>query len=231
MKEKIEKSLIVVLSAATAVLLYGLVAWFRRGGPVMLPVLFCSVFGTTLIAAKLRQLAACSVTVQPFMRSIIESLERQRIKDALDLCDKTAAPLSRVVKAGIMKYDRPKDEIREAMDDAFLYESPVIEESMDALMTTLQVTPFLGFLGTLMGLIEIMRRLEAGARVSMAPGLGDVGPGLWQVLICSTTAFCVVIPLLLGYNFLAARGRLIVRDIEKAATELLQFLMERRTGG
>jgi biopolymer transport protein ExbB len=231
MKEKIENISVVILSAALSLMLALSVGWLRRGGPVMVPVLFCSVFGLMLIAAKARQMLHLGAPPDLFMKSVIEPLERQRIKEALDMCDKTGTPLARVVKAGIMKYDRPKDEIKEAMDDAFLYEGPLIEEHMDAIMTALQVVPFLGFLGTLVGCMEILRGAQGQSAAGLSTGFEILGPGLWQILICATTAFSVMVFMLLGYNFLASRVKCVVRDIEKAATELLQFFMERRISG
>jgi biopolymer transport protein ExbB len=231
MKEKLEKIFVVLLSVVLSLLLSVFVAWFRRGGPVMVPILFCSVFGLMLIAAKMRQVIIIGAPLDLFMKSVIEPLERQRIKEALDFCDKAGTPLSRVVKAGIMKYDRPKDEMKDAMDDAFLYELSLIEEYMDALMTTLQVVPFLGFMGTLVGCMEILRVIQGQAASGLATGFEFFGPGLWQILICASTAFSVVIPLLLGYNFLTSRVKAVVRDIEKASTELLGFFMERRISG
>jgi biopolymer transport protein ExbB len=231
MNEKLEKMLVVFMSAGLSCGLAFSVEFFRRGGPVMAPILFCSIYGLMLIAAKWRQVAGFTASMESFMKSVVEPLERQRVKEALDLCDRTATPLARVVKAGIMKYDRPKDEIKEAMDDAFLYELPLIEEYLDPLMTTLQVAPFLGFLGTLTGFMEILRGAEGQAVAGTAAGFGVIGAGLWQVLIATTTAFFVMVPLLLGHNILAARCKAVVRDIEKAATELLGFFMERRISG
>jgi biopolymer transport protein ExbB len=197
----------------------------------MVPILFCSVFGLMLIAAKTRQTVLFGASQDAFMKATIELLERQRIKEALDACDKTGTPMSRVVKAGIMKYDRPKDEMKHAMDDAFLYELPLIEEYMDPLMTTLQATPFLGFLGTLVGCMDLLRGVQGRMAAGYAAGWDIFGPGLWQILICATTAFSIVVPLLLGYNFLTSRLRSVVRDVEKASTELLGFFMERRISG
>lgn len=231
MKEKFEKMFVIFLSVVSSLFLALSVGWFRQGGPAIVPILFCSVFGLMLIAAKARQMAFIGAPLDAFMKSVIEPLERQRVKEALDLCDKAATPLARVVKAGIMKFDRPKDEIKEAMDDAFLYELSLIEEYMDPLLTTLQVTPFLGFLGTLAGCMEILRAAQGQMASGLAASFDVAGPGLWQTLICATTAFSVVIPLLFGYNFLSSRMRGVVRDVEKGATELLQFLMERRISG
>jgi biopolymer transport protein ExbB len=198
------------------------------GGPMMVPILFVSVFALALVAAKLKQFSLMRAGAQNFLKNIFELLGRQRLKEAIDLCDKANTPLVRVIKSGIMKYDRPKDDIRESMQESFLYELPVLEEGISILSTIVQIAPLLGFLGTAAGLISLFGVLQAKVAASLPVVLSDLTPAVWQTLICPVAGFVVSIPTLIALNYFEARIKSFTEEVERAATELLAFFMERR---
>ena len=195
----------------------------------MVVILFSSYLSVALVAAKIKQFIRLNFETENFLKSVFEQLERQRIKEALDLCDKMDHPIPRILKAGIMKYDRPKDEIKEAMEDCFLFEIPILEDKLSALSALIQIVPLVGLLGTFMGFINIFGIIHAKKLVSAPVTLLDFSPGIWQALICPTAGFLVVIPVLLVFNYLTSRVKTFTEEAEKASTELLTFLIERRT--
>jgi biopolymer transport protein ExbB len=222
------KALGLATSVAAAWVLYARQEVLHRGGPVMIPILFCSLFGTALVAAKFRQLVLLRPDMDRFLKDIFERLDRQRIKDAIDLCDKEEAPVSRVLKAGIVKYDQSKEEIREALDDAFLFEVPLLEEFMGALTALVQVIPLLGLLGSLVGFMRIFQVVVSRTSGGLAVTVADVASGIWQVLLPAAAGFCVVVPLLLAHHYFHGRIQFLTREIEASASDLLNTLLERR---
>lgn len=228
MVNKALKIALITLSVVSAFLIFAKVELVHRGGPVMIPVLFVSIFAFAIVWAKLKQFSKYTIDVENLMKNIFERMERQRIKEAIDLCDHTPVPLARILRAGIMKYDRPKDEIKEAMEDALLYEMPLLEENLSILSTIIQIAPLLGILGTLVGLIKIFQVIQARSAAFVPIATADLTPGIWEALICSAAGFLVAIPLLIASNYLASRVRSFVDEVERAATELVAFYMERR---
>ncbi len=228
MTDRLSKIILILLSMIGAYLIFLKVDWIHRGGPVMILIIFSSIFAFAIILAKMRQFSQDSLDVENFLKNIFERMERQRIKEAIDLCDQTHTPLARILKAGIIKYDRPKDEIKEAMDDSFLYEIPLLEGNLSLLSTIVQIAPLLGFLGTVVGMIKIFGIIEAKAASVVPVVAGDLAPGIWEALTCTAAGFLLAIPILIAHNYLVNRVKSLVDEMERGATELLAFFMERR---
>jgi len=227
-KDKILKIVLVILSIAASYFIFIGVELFRKGGPIMIPIILSSIFAFAIVLSKVKQFFKYSIPVEQFLTDIFERIERARIKEAIDLCEQSNTPLARVLKEGIMKYDSPKDEIKDAMENSFLYEAPIMEENLSLLSTIIQIVPLLGFLGTLIGMMKIFLTIQAKG-ISFTPLIGgDVATGIWEALICATSGFFVTISILIAYNYLMSRLKSAQEEIERSASDLLIFLMDRR---
>jgi len=204
--------------------------FFERGGPMLVPVFVCSLLAWGLVFAKAFQVASWRQDVTLLLKSVFDGIERQRIKEALEATQKSPTPAAQILRAGIMKYDRRKEEIREAMDDAFLRELPILEGSMHALETLVQVLPLLGLLGGLAGMLKVLITVEAKAASRVAVGLTDLLAGGWEMALCAFTALLFALPLFLAYRLLAGRIEQEKAMLEQTATVFLEDLIERRTG-
>jgi len=204
--------------------------FFERGGPMLMPVFVCSLLAWGLVFAKFFQMASWRQDVTLLLKNVFDDIERQRIKEALEATQKSPTPAAHILRAGILKYDRRKEEIREALDDAFLRELPVLESNMHSLETLIQVLPLLGFLGGLAGMLKVLTALEAKAANQVAAGLADLLAGGWEVVLCGFVALLFALPLFLAYRLLAARIRQEKAMLEQTATVFLEDLIERRTG-
>ncbi len=222
------KALLVLVSAVASAVIYFRVDYIRMGGPVMVPLLLSSIFGFAITVEKFTQFSRESINTKSLLKSIFESIERQRIKEAIDLCDQVNVSASRILKDGIMKYDRPKEDIKESMQDSFLYELPFLEDKLPILATLVQIAPLLGFLGTLVGLANIFRLVQSAGGSALTLATGGFVQGVWQALVCSMTGLLVALPLLVAHNYLSYRVKVLVGQMETASTELLNFLIDRR---
>jgi biopolymer transport protein ExbB len=224
---------VVVGCAAALVVSYVLVArtaFFGRGGPMLLPVFVCSFLAWGVAFAKFFQTAAWRQDVSVLLKSVFEGIDRQRIKEALEVTEKRATPVARVLRAGILKYDRRKEEIREALDDEYLRQVPVLESSMHSLETLVQTLPLLGLLGALAGMLKVLSVVEAKAARQVAVGFSDLLAGGWEVALCGFVALLFALPLFLAYRFLSARIDHEKELLEQAASVFLEDLIERRAG-
>jgi len=219
--------------AAALIVSYVLVtrtAFFGRGGPMLLPVFVCSFLAWGVAFAKFFQTTAWRQDVSALLKSIFEGIDRQRIKEALEVTEKHATPVARVLRAGILKYDRRKEEIREALDDEYLRQVPLLESSMHSLETLVQTLPLLGLLGALAGMLRVLVVVEAKAARQVAVGFSDLLAGGWEVALCGFVALLFALPLFLAYRFLAARIDHEKELLEQTASVFLEDLIERRAG-
>ncbi len=199
---------------------------FLAGGPVMWPILLCSIFALAIILEKLWYLRWVKIDTQKFLGDVLDRMKRHQIKEALETCDKTKSPVARILKAGILKYDRPRNQIKEAIEDASLYEVPRIEKNLTALATIAHISPLLGLLGTVTGMVRCFQTIQAKATSFHPVSPGDLAGGIWEALLTTVAGLIVAIPTFVAYNYLVSRINNFILEMEKAATELVNFLTE-----
>ncbi|MBI4353574.1 MAG: MotA/TolQ/ExbB proton channel family protein [Candidatus Omnitrophica bacterium] len=200
----------------------------QKGGPIMWPILLCSVIAFAIVIERLIQLRRAQIDTKGFMEQISKLLKRNKIMEALELCDKTGGPIARIVKAGILKHDRPHPEIREAIEDASIHEVPHLERNLPVLATVAHIAPLLGLLGTVTGMVAAFQIIESKASSVNLVNPGDLAGGIWEALLTTVFGLCVAIPTFVAYNYLVSRVDGFVLDMERSATDLLNILGEKR---
>lgn len=208
--------------------LYKMSLWqiFLAGGPLMWPILLCSVFALAIILEKSWHLLKIKIDTQAFLNNILDKMKRHQVKDALKTCDDTKSPISHILKAGILKYDRTRDQIKEAIEDASLYEIPKLEKNLSILATIAHISPLLGLLGTVTGMVRCFQTIQIKATSFYPVSPGDLAGGIWEALLTTVAGLVVAIPTFVTYNYLVSRINNFILDMEKASTELVNFLTE-----
>lgn len=208
--------------------LYKMNLWqvFLAGGPVMWPILLCSIFALAIILEKFWHLHKIKIDEQEFLQGILDKIKRHQIKEALDTCENTKSPIAHILKAGILRYDRPRDQIKEAIEDASLYEIPRIERNLTALATIAHISPLLGLLGTVTGMVRCFQTIQAKASTFHPISPGDLAGGIWEALLTTVAGLIVAIPTFVAYNYLVSNINNFILEMEKASTELVNFLTE-----
>ena len=199
---------------------------FLKGGPVMWPILLCSIYGLGIILEKTWYLHKVTIDTQDFLSKILDKMKRHQIKEALQDCDATKSPISHILKAGILKYDRTREQIKEAIEDASLYEIPRLEKNLTALATVAHISPLLGLLGTVTGMVRCFQVIQTKATALHPVTPGDLAGGIWEALITTVFGLIVAIPAFTAYNYLVSRINSFILEMEKASTELVNFLTE-----
>jgi biopolymer transport protein ExbB len=208
--------------------LYKMSLWrlFLAGGPVMWPILLCSVFALAIILEKFWHLHKISIDTQDFLSKILDRMKHHDTKEALQICDNAKSPIANILKAGILKYDRPRPQIIEAIEDASLYEIPRIEKNLTALATIAHICPLLGLLGTVTGMVRCFQAIQAKATSFYPISPSDLAGGIWEALLTTIAGLLVAIPAFVAYNYLVSRINHFILEMEKASTELVNFLTE-----
>jgi biopolymer transport protein ExbB len=196
------------------------------GKAVMWPIILCSVLALAIVLERLRYFRFIKIDTQKFLLGIFEQLKRHQIKEALQLCDKANHPMAHILKAGILKYDRPRSQIKEVMEDASLYEIPKLEKNLLALATIAHVAPLLGLLGTATGMIRCFQAISAKSASLNTIAMADLSAGIWEALLTTVAGLVVAIPAYVAYNYLVSLVNGAILEMEKASAELINFLAE-----
>ena len=175
-----------------------------KGGPLMFLIIFCSIIALAVVLERIWQLHRSRIDTEGFMEDISETLRRNKIMEAIDKCNATPGPIAQILKAGILKHDRSRPEIKEAIEDAGIHEVPRLEKNLNVLATIAHISPLLGLLGTVVGMLKAFQVIEDKAMSMVPVNPGDLAGGIWEALITTVAGLSVAIPTYVAYNYLVS---------------------------
>ena len=201
---------------------------FRKGGPVMWPLLVFSLLGFIFIIERFLALRKAKINVNEFLAKTRKALIVNRsIQAAIKTCEEYRGPVASILKAGLLKFGQPREDVEKTIENAALYEMGRLEKNLVWLASIANVAPLLGFFGTVAGMIKSFEALaEAGLS---NPGL--VAAGISEALITTAAGLFVAIPVQLAYNYFMSRINKFVRDIETSSNMLLETFGEMERSG
>ena len=192
-----------------------------KGGIVMWPILLTSIVAVAVIIERFISLRRASIDTQEFMETMRQVLRRNRIQEALEICDETDAPVARIMKAGILHHNRSIAEIRQSVEDAGRMEIPRLERYLSALATCSSIAPLLGLLGTVVGMIKAFAEITSKG-VNVSPT--DLAEGISNALITTGAGLTIAIPCLVFYNYFISRVDNMIVEMEISSSELVNLL-------
>jgi biopolymer transport protein ExbB len=192
-----------------------------QGGILMWPIMMCSVVGLAITVERIIALRRADIDTREFMDIMRQVLRQNRIREAIEICDETEAPVARIMKAGILKHNRGKEDIREAIEDAGRFEIPRLEKYLSALATCANIAPLLGLLGTVSGMIKAFAQIQ-NKRGQVNPS--DLAEGIGNALVTTAAGLAVAIPILVIYNYLVSRVDSMINEMELSSSELIELL-------
>jgi len=200
----------------------GSLAW------LMVPIFLCSVFSLAIILERLLFYLNLRFNVLALVNQILELVRKNKITEAIDICEKKPFHVTNILKSGLTHYEEAKDVIREAMENASLYEIPKLEKNLNFLSTIAHVSPLLGLLGTVVGLVKCFYIIEQKTVSAGLVNPSDLAGGIWEALLTTVAGLCVAIPSYIMYNYFVHKVNLVTLEAERAATEFLEFLPQNR---
>ena len=205
-----------------------LVGYFHKGGPVMWPLLFFAILTLAYAIERLWFYSKAKVRTDEFLGKLRAALlKKKSVQEAIKVCEEYKGPIANILKAGLLKYGTTEDEITKAMEIAATHELSRLERGTAVLATSANVSPILGFLGTVTGMIKSFGVLAAAGLTNPA----KVAEGISEALITTATGLAIAVPALLFYNwFMSTIGRFVL-EMETGSTVLLETFAEMEREG
>lgn len=196
-----------------------------KGGYLMWPILITSIVALTIAIERFWSLRRASIDTREFMEAVRAVLRQNRIQEAISICDETDAPIGRILRAGLLKHNRSKEDIREAIENVGQLEIPRLERYLPALATCVNIAPLLGLLGTVQGMITCFAQImEKQGQVVPA----DLAGGIQNALLTTAFGLAVAIPALVVHNYFVTRVENMVLEMEISSAELVELLTKHR---
>ncbi len=199
-----------------------------KGGWIMWPILMCSVVAAILFFERVFHLHRAQIKQDDFLSGIYTIANRGNLAEAVSICDQTPGPVAHMVRIALLHSEESPEELKQTIAKAGLSEIPRLEKNLGGLLTIAQITPLLGLMGTVVGLVHVFMAMEQNAPLAE---IGDLSAGIWQALVTTAMGICVAVPAFAAYNFLLSRVESITLDMEYAAEETFRFLVYDRTPG
>jgi len=200
----------------------------QKGGPMMYLIILSSVLAFGVAIERIYHLMRARIDANKFMDNITAVLKRNKVIEAIEMCNATPGPIAHIVKAGILKHDRSRPEIKEAVEEAAQLEIPRLERHLPILSTIAHIAPLLGLLGTVTGLIKSFQVIQQKAIMTVPVNPGDLAGGIWEALLATLAGLAVAVPTYVAYNYLTSQVDNLVYDMERSATDLVNLLSSRR---
>ena len=191
-----------------------------KGGPVMVPLLLCSVISLSIMVERCLSLRRNRILKYDVLQRIEELLRDRKIPEASTLCKRYPSSMTRILLAAILNHDKSRQEIKEIIEDAGRQEVPVLERYLTILGTIASISVLLGLLGTVMGMIRTFNAIAAlgyGHPEALASGISEA-------LVATATGLSIAIPTLVLYNFFTSRVDSLVIEMEKNSLRMLSIL-------
>lgn len=203
-------------------------AWalIKAGGPIMAPIIMCSVFALGIVIEKLFYYTYIKTNIPQLKKQVFDYIRNNRIKESIDLCDNNRSPIAKILKAGVLKFGASREEIKESIEDSSLFEVPKLESRLSALATIAHISPLLGLLGTVTGMTASFHTIQVRAAGLNPVTPGDLAGGIGEALLTTVAGLMVAIPTYVAYNYFVHRTNTFVLEMEHGATELVNFLCQ-----
>src|ERR1041385_443037 len=130
------------------------------GGVMLWLILFVSAVAVTVFIERFLHFHRAQINSTEFLNGVRNVLKRDNVVEALSICDATPGPVARLVKTAILNREHGRERVRESLEEAGLAEVPRLEEKLNLLATIAQIAPLLGLLGTVLGFIQVFRRMQ-----------------------------------------------------------------------
>jgi biopolymer transport protein ExbB len=190
-----------------------------QGGPVMYPLLVVSLIGLVIFIERALFLHKGQIGTEDFVGGIKNLILKKRLVEALTLCEDTPGPMARIVKSALLQYGETREQIHAAIQSAAIIEIPVLERRIGAIAAIARIAPMLGFIGTLIAILQALYQLEAANGDS-----GQFSRLLAEALITSATGLGIAVMAYLAHHFLYGRVRALVHEFEWVGHNIYEFL-------
>lgn len=198
--------------------------FLAKGGLIMIPIAFCSLAAVVIFFERYLVLRSAKKQGQIFRLKIIEAIGEKQFERANTLCDQSTTPLAMIARTALEHKDFEREAIQEAMIDEARRQSARLELRLPMLGAIANISPLLGLLGTVTGMIQVFGRLADEFLQGTQANPALLANGIWEALLTTAAGLTVAIPSFILHRMLSSRFDALMLDIEQSATEVLNAI-------
>jgi len=200
------------------------ITFLHKGGPVMYLLLACSLFVVAIAVERFLYYRNMAAGTQVFQQKLQTLLEKQRFSEAIQFCEQTAPnALTAVALSALRAYQRGS-QVENALESAASLTAAQLRAHLDDLSLIVTLSPLLGLLGTIIGMINSFSvfNIQSGQPMAITGGIGEA-------LIATATGLCVAMLALVLHGYFSRRVNQLITDIEQIAALVVSYLSLKKT--
>jgi biopolymer transport protein ExbB len=196
-----------------------------KGGFIMIPIIIGSIVALAIVINRINYFMSIKMDVDTFIDKIHSLIRKGDTNLAIEECKSVRNPLAAVFRSGLENIHRDRISIERAMERTGNTEIAQAEKYMLLLVVIIGVEPMLGFLGTIIGLINSFMAWE---KFAASVTVDFLAAGIYQAMITTAGGLIVAIPYYVIYHVMTGRINAMTRDMNHQAEELLDLIQETR---
>jgi biopolymer transport protein ExbB len=200
---------------------------YQMGGWAMWLILFWLVCSIAVIVERTVFLFGASINKDVFVATMQKCILAGDVAKAVKMCSAANAPLARIVQAGLVKVNRPDEEVQAGMDEAALREMPSINRRTGFLALFANLAMLCGLFGTIVGLIRAFGAV-GGESVDPSQKARILAEGIAEAMNCTAFGLISAIVALMGFAFLNGKTQGMEDDINEASVRILNLVVANR---
>jgi biopolymer transport protein ExbB len=200
---------------------------YQEGGWAMWLILFWLICSIAVIVERTVFLFGASINKDVFVATMQKCILAGDVAKAVKMCSAANAPLARIVQAGLVKVNRPDEEVQAGMDEAALREMPAINKRTGYLALFSNLAMLCGLFGTIVGLIRAFGAV-GGEAVDPSQKARILAEGISEAMNCTAFGLISAIIALIGFAFLNGKTQGMEDDINEASVRVLNLVVANR---
>lgn len=192
---------------------------------ILIIIGICSILSFTIFIERLMNLRRSEIDTNRFIIDMRKSIKDGNIVEGIGICEKLGGTIANIVKAGLIKHSRGKEQIENSMEIAGLIEIARLEKNAKLLSIIAYITPLIGLLGTVLGFIQAFAEMRMSGLVDISAS--RIGEAMEYALVTTAAGLVVAIPSIIAYNYIVSRVEGFVLEIQTTSAEIVDLLMER----
>lgn len=195
-----------------------------KGGFMMIFIILCSVLAIVFFVERLLALRQAKKCTEALKDALLEAVAENQIERAMTLCDAHPCALAALAKAAISNRTLTREGIQEVVSDEARRQSVKLERFIPTVGAISSISPLLGLLGTVTGMISVFSSLADEYAAGSQANPGMLAGGIWEALITTAAGLCVAIPAFVMHRILNTQLDAVWLEIEAATTAIVDLL-------
>ncbi len=203
------------------------VRYLGRWNTILAILVLSSIFALSIFLERLLYLKRSEIDTSKFVIALRSAISSQNIIEAIRLCEDTGGAIASIVRAGLIKHDRPKEELESSMELMGKVEISKLERNSRILSLVAHIAPLVGLLGTVIGFISAFAEMRKAGLMDISAS--RIGEAMEYALVTTAAGLLVAIPSFIAYNYLVSRIRQLVLEMDTTSSEVVDLLVRERS--